>query len=374
MGTDYYELLEISRETTGDEIKKAYRKLAVKYHPDKNPGNAEAEEKFKEISHAYEVLSDPSKRAQYDQFGESAFQYGGSSGGFHDPTDIFREVFSGAFGDIFDGMFGFGGSGQRGPQRGRDLEYGIKLDFFEAVSGVEKSVKVRKYETCDMCGGSGAKTAADKVTCNQCGGTGQINQSGGFFSISRTCNVCGGTGSVIKDPCQGCMGSGRKEVSKKISVDIPPGVDTGVRVRVQGEGEAGINGAGYGDLYVSISVRDHKFFSRNKYDLLCVIPVSYGQLVLGDTIKVPGIDGESDLSIPPGTVSGQIFRLRGKGIRRLDGHGKGDQLVKIEVEIPKNLNAHQKKLLSEFEASRGKKTGSETDSVLGKIKNAFKNK
>jgi molecular chaperone DnaJ len=221
---DYYELLGVGRDASSEAIKKAYRKLAVKYHPDKNPGNKEAEEKFKEISHAYEILSDPEKRRQYDQFGESAFQYGagrpGGFGGFHDPFDIFREVFGGGFGDAFEGMFGFGGSRRKGPQRGRDLEYGIELDFLEAARGTTKQIKVRKLETCPQCSGTGAKPGTGKVACSQCGGSGQVSQSGGFFSISRTCDVCRGTGEVIKEPCSKCSGTGRTETVKKINVTV----------------------------------------------------------------------------------------------------------------------------------------------------------
>ena len=372
MAKDYYELLGVGRNASAEEIKKAYRKLAVKYHPDKNPGDKEAEEKFKEISHAYEILNDPSKRRQYDQFGEAAFQYTGAGArGFHDPFDIFREVFGGGFGDIFEGMFGFGGRGRNGPRRGRDLEYGLKLDFLEAAGGVTKQVKVRKHETCSTCDGTGAKPGTEKVTCARCGGSGQVSQSSGFFSIARVCDACGGAGQIIKEPCPGCNGTGIKEVIKKISVDIPAGVDTGIRLRVSGEGEVGVNGGPSGDLYVTISVKEHDFFSRREYDLLYVASVSFTQLVFGDEIKTPGIDGECELSIPSGTRSGHVFRLRGKGIKRLDGRGKGDQLVKVQVEIPKDLNAHQRKLLREFEASFGGEKATGEKKFLDKVKKLF---
>jgi molecular chaperone DnaJ len=373
MGKDYYELLGVSRNASAEDMKKAYRKLAVKYHPDKNPGNKEAEEKFKEISHAYEVLRDPAKRRQYDQFGEAAFQYAGTGAwGFHDPFDIFAEVFGGAFGDIFEGVFGFGGRRQRGPRRGRDLEYSLKLDFLEAVKGTTKQVRVRKHETCSVCNGSGAKPGTGKVTCTRCGGSGQINQSSGFFSISRTCDACRGAGEIIKEPCPECNGTGVTEVVKKISVKVPPGVDTGIRLRVSGEGEAGANGGPAGDLYVMISVREHESFSRREYDLLYVAPVSFAQLVFGDQIRVPGIDEEVDFAIPSGTRSGHVFRLRGKGIKRLDGRGRGDQLVKVQVETPKDLNAHQKKLLREFEASFGGKSAAGEKNIVDKVKRMFK--
>ncbi|MFQ5951907.1 MAG: molecular chaperone DnaJ [Candidatus Omnitrophota bacterium] len=370
---DYYEILGVSRNASAEEIKKAYRKLAVKYHPDKNPENKEAEEKFKEISHAYEILSDPAKKSQYDQFGEAAFQYGtGARGfGFHDPFDIFAEVFGGSFGDIFEDFFGFGTRKRGGPRKGRSLEYTLKIDFVEAAKGTPKKIKVRKLQTCSDCSGTGAKSGTEKITCSQCGGRGQISQSSGFFSISRTCDACRGTGEVIKEPCPACNGSGRVETVKSISVDVPPGVDTGTRLRLLGEGEAGTRGGPSGDLYVDITVKEHDFFTRRGYDLLYLFPVSYAQLVFGDDIEVPGIEENVPLSIPAGTQSGHVFRLKGKGIRRLDGRGKGDQLVKVQVEIPKGLNAHQKKLLREFEASLGKKAKGK-ESLTDKVKRMFK--
>ncbi|MBU0683317.1 MAG: molecular chaperone DnaJ [Candidatus Omnitrophica bacterium] len=372
MSKDYYELLGVARSASPEEMKKAYRKLAVKYHPDKNPGNKEAEEKFKEISHAYEALSDPAKRRQYDQFGESAFQYGAGSG-FHDPSDIFREVFGGAVGDIFEGIFGFGGqSSRRGPRRGRDLEYKLKVDFLEAVKGVSKEIKIRKYAVCSNCKGSGAMPGTSRTTCGNCGGSGQVRQSSGFFSISRTCTACQGQGEIIKDPCVECGGTGRKEVSKKITATVPAGVDTGIRLRLSGEGEAGPNGGGAGDLYLLIVVKEHKFFSRREYDLLCRVPVSFAQLVLGDEISVPGIDDDVPLVISPGTQSGYVFRLKGKGITRLDGRGKGDQLVRVDVEIPKNLNARQRNMLKQFEETFDKKPIVMAKGLVDKMKEIFK--
>ena len=372
--SDYYELLGVGRDASAEEIKKAYRKLAIKYHPDKNPGDKESEEKFKEISHAYEVLSDSGKRRQYDQFGEAAFQGAGGFSGFnfHDPSDIFREVFGGAFGDILGGMFGFGGYQRSGPRKGRDLEYGLKLDFTEAVKGATKNIKVRKYETCPACTGTGAKPGTGKVTCSRCGGRGQVSQSGGFFSISRTCDGCGGTGKVIKDPCGECDALGKKQTVKNIKVDVPAGIDSGIRLRVSGEGEPGTGGGPHGDLYVSISVKEHKYFSRKNYDLLYVYPASFPQLVFGDEVEVPGIDGNLSLSIPAATPTGQVFRLKGKGIKRLDGRGRGDQLVKVEVEVPKNLNARQKKLLREYEESFGGKKSSGEKNIINKMKEMFK--
>ena len=370
---DYYDLLGVSRDASPENIKKAYRKLAIKCHPDKNPGDKEAEEKFKEISHAYEILSDPQKKAQYDQFGEAAFQGGGGFGGFnfHDPSDLFREVFGGTVGDIFGSMFGFGGAYGSGPRKGRDLEYAIKLDFTEAAAGATKEVKIRKYETCTACKGTGASPGTGKVTCTSCGGAGQVNQSSGFLSIAHTCQACGGAGEVIKEPCIECDGSGKTQATKKIKVDIPAGVDTGIRLRVSGEGEPGTNGGPYGDLYVALSVKDHKHFNRKNYDLLYIHPVSYPQLVFGDETEIPGLEGNVALSIPAGTPTGQVFRLKGKGIKRLDGRGRGDQLVKVEVEVPKNLNEKQKKLLREFEESFGKSAAKGEDTLVSKVKKIF---
>jgi len=370
---DYYELLGVKRGASPEEIKKSYRKLALKYHPDKNPGKKEAEEKFKEISHAYEVLSDPYKRSQYDQYGESFFARGGAGAWhFHDPTDIFREVFGGAFSDVFGEVFGFNAGRRRRSGRGRDLEFDLELDFFEAAKGITKQIKVRRYEACSRCDGSGAEPGTGKVTCPQCGGRGNINQSAGFLNISRTCPHCGGSGEIIKKPCGACSGSGREDAVKNINVKVPPGVDSGIRLRLAGEGEAGVNGGGCGDLYVTMRVRGHGFFSRDGYDLLCVAPVSFTQLVFGDEMQVPGIEGDVGLSIPPGTQSGEIFRLKGKGIKRLDGRGRGDQLIKVRVEVPKKLTDRQQKLLREFEASLGKKQAKGKKKLVDKMKKIFK--
>ncbi len=374
MSQNYYELLGVSQEASDEALRKAYRKLALKYHPDKNPGNKEAEEKFKEISHAYEILSDPDKRAKYDRYGESAFQYGDAAGaGFHDPFDIFREVFGGGgFGDIFEGVFGFGPGRRQSSRKGRDLEYGLTIDFFEAVKGIDKEIKVRRYESCAACKGTGAKPGTGKTVCKQCGGSGQISQVGGFFSISRTCNACEGMGEIIKEMCVSCEGTGRKEVSRKITVSIPAGIDTGMRLRISGEGEAGVNGGPGGDLYVAVSVKKHDFFSRREYDLLCDFSVSYAQLVFGDEIKVPGINGEVDLFVPAGTESGHIFRIRGKGITRLGGNGRGDQLVRVQVVIPTDLNEEQKKLLREYESLFEGKKAMGGEKLVDKMKRMFK--
>ncbi|MBF0494110.1 MAG: molecular chaperone DnaJ [Candidatus Omnitrophica bacterium] len=375
MAKDYYELLGVSRDATQDELRTAYRKLAVKYHPDKNPGNKEAEDKFKEISHVYEILSDPAKREQYDHYGESAFQGGAGAGGFHDPFDIFREVFSsGGFGDIFGGIFGEDGP-SRGPARGRDLAYELTLDFFEAAKGTEKTIKVRRFETCDNCHGSGAKPGTKAVKCGQCGGSGHIRQSGGFFSISRTCKVCSGQGKEIEHPCIVCDGTGRKEAAKKIDVKIPAGVDTGTRIRLSGEGEAGYQGGPTGDLYVDIHVSDHSVFSRRGYDVYSEVLGSYHQLVFGAEIDVQGVYGPVKLNIPAGTESGHVFRVKNCGIKKLDGRSSGDHFIKIETEIPKHLTGEQKKLLEGYAAtfkSDGEKKVKDARKFVDKLKEAFK--
>ncbi|MCK4851876.1 MAG: molecular chaperone DnaJ [Candidatus Omnitrophica bacterium] len=369
MAKDYYGILGVSGDASDGEIKKAYRKLAVRYHPDKNPGDKSAEEKFKEISHAYEILGDPQKRAQYDQFGDAASQAG--AGGFHDPFDIFRGVFSGGFGDIFGQMFGFGGEAGAGSNRGRDLEYVLQMDFLEAAKGAERKIRVRRYEPCAACAGSGAKPGTGFSTCPQCGGSGSIIQSGGFFRVSRTCALCRGSGKVIKEPCSACNGTGRKEASREIEVNIPAGVDTGTRVRVSGEGEAGLYGGAKGDLYIVISVREDENFTRKGYDVYSLVRVPFTRFVFGGEIEIAVINGNADVSLAAGTQSGRVFRLRGQGINRLDSRGAGDHFVKVEVEVPRNLNSSQKKLLRDCEASFGTGTSKKKKGLIDTVKDAF---
>lgn len=375
MSKDYYKVLGVSKDDSQDDIKKAYRKLAIKYHPDKNPGDREAEEKFKEVAHAYEILGNAEKRRQYDQYGESVFQGGGGFGGFHDPFDLFREVFSGSggLGDIFGDIFGFGGSSSRsGPRRGNDLEYALQLDFIESVKGIKKEITIRRLDECRECGGKGARKGTGLSDCVDCGGRGTISQRGGFFSISRTCPSCGGQGQIIKDPCASCRGRGRQEVSRKIEVNIPAGVDSGTRVRLSGEGEGGIRSGQRGDLYVAISVRDHKDFTRNGYDVYSMVRLSFHQLVLGDEVEIPVINGAALLNVPSGTQSGKIFKLKGQGVPRLDSRGTGDHYVKIEVDVPRTLSSAQKKLLDEFSESFHTGAAKKTKGFVDKIKESFK--
>jgi molecular chaperone DnaJ len=341
---DYYEILSVSRSASEQEIKSAYRKLAVKYHPDKNPGNKEAEEKFKEAAEAYSVLGDPQKRAQYDRFGHSGL---GASGGF-DPT-----IFSGfedIIGDFFGlgDIFGTGGRRRSAAQRGSDLRYDLEISFTDAVRGLKTKIKVPRLETCQSCSGSGAAKGSGPITCSNCHGQGQVRYQQGFFSISRTCQNCQGTGKVVKDVCKNCRGEGRVPREETLEIKIPAGVDNGSRLRISGQGEAGVHGGPPGDLYVVLFVQEHEFFERQENNVYCTIPVSFPQAALGTEIKVPTLDGEETLEIPEGTQSGSIFRVRGKGIPSLNGKGRGDQFVTVNIETPTKLSREQKKLLEQF--------------------------
>ncbi|HEY0456398.1 MAG TPA: molecular chaperone DnaJ, partial [Verrucomicrobiae bacterium] len=342
---DYYEVLVVERTANDEDIKKAYRKLAIKYHPDKNPGDKESEEKFKELSEAYEVLSDPQKRAAYDQYGHAAFDprmRGNRAGGFHDPFDIFREAFGGGGGGIFDELFGSGRSDPTGPQRGSDLRYDMELSFEEAAHGSEKEISISKLDQCENCRGTG-RTAESKVRqCPACGGRGQVITSRGIFSIAQTCSRCEGAGRMIENPCRSCRGSGRLERSTKIKLRIPPGVDTGARLRSVGNGEAGLRGGPPGDLYVVLHVKAHEIFKRDGDDLICEVPISFVQAALGAEIAVPTLAGYENIKVPAGTQSGSVFRLKGKGIKNVQGYGWGDLHVHVLVEIPSHLTAAQK--------------------------------
>jgi molecular chaperone DnaJ len=355
---DYYEVLGVERSATVEDIKKAYRKLAVKFHPDKNPGDKTAEEKFKEIGEAYEVLSDPQKRAAYDQYGHQAFdprsrgfRPGGGGGGFHDPFEVFREVFGGGggSGSIFDDLFGGGGRGDpSGPQRGADLRYDMEIGFEEAVMGAEKEVSLTKLEQCEHCHGSGAETGSGRRACPTCGGRGQVVMSRGIFSIAQTCTRCEGAGQIIEKPCKTCHGAGRKEKTSKIKLKIPPGVDSGARLRSVGNGEAGLRGGTPGDLYVVLHVKAHEIFQRDGDDLLCDVPVQFVRAALGADIEVPTLTGKAQIRIPAGTQTHTVFRLKGKGVKSLQGYGHGDLHVRVVVEVPRNLNHAQKEKLQEF--------------------------
>lgn len=359
---DYYDLLGISRGASADEIKKAYRKLAVKYHPDKNPGNKEAEEMFKKISEAYEALKDPEKRAAYDRFGHAAFQGAGArgpgaggAGGFHDPFEIFREVFGGGgadsiFEDFFGGGAGTAGGGRAGggAQRSHDLRYDLEITLPEAARGIEKEISYRRMVACDRCHGEGAEPGSSQVRCTTCGGRGQVTTSRGFFSIRQTCPSCHGVGMRVEKPCAKCSGEGRVASTSKLKVRVPAGVETGSQLRSTGNGEAGYMGGQAGDLYIVIHVKEHEIFERQEDDLFCEIPIKFTLAALGGSIDVPTLSGKVTLKIPPGTQSGTTFRLRGKGMPNLRGGGHGDQLVRVHVEVPTSLTGEQRKKLEEF--------------------------
>lgn len=351
---DYYEVLGLERSASAEEVKKAYRQLAIKYHPDKNPGDKTAEEKFKELGEAYEVLSEPQKRAAYDQYGHSAFDprmragSAGRSGSFHDPFDIFREVFGGGGGGIFDELFGGGQRDPSGPQRGSDLRYDLEITFEEAVLGCEKELSLTKLDACESCRGSGSEPGSSTKVCSQCGGRGQVISSRGIFSIAQTCPRCEGRGRIVEKPCRACRGAGRKERTSKIKLKIPAGVDTGARLRSVGSGEAGLQGGSSGDLYVVLHVKQHDVFQRDGDDLLCEVPVSFVDAALGADIEVPTLAGPAQVRIPAGTQGGAVFRLKGKGVKNVEGYGHGDLHVRIHIEVPSHLNSAQKQKLQEF--------------------------
>lgn len=377
---DYYEVLGLQKGASDDEIKKAYRKLAKKYHPDMNPDSPEAEAKFKEVNEAYDILSDSSKRAKYDQFGHAGVDpnagggYGGYTGGFGD-IDL---------GDIFDGFFGgFGGGGSRRrstanmPRQGEDVYAGVTVSFMEACKGVQKKVSVVRMERCDSCNGSGSAPGTKPETCPDCGGTGTVKVQQrtpfGVVSTSRTCSKCGGKGTVIQNPCPKCRGTGRKSVSKTIKVSIPAGIDDGQTLLERGGGSAGINGGPNGDLNIAVTVRPDPIFSRRGFDILCEIPITYQQAVMGADVIVPTIDGKVKYHVPEGTQSGTVFRLRSKGVSRLGAKGKGDMLVTMNIEVPKNLSRQQREMLLQFENSLGEQNYQKRQGFFEKLKDMFEN-
>jgi molecular chaperone DnaJ len=382
---DYYKLLEIERTVSAEEIKKAYRKQAMKYHPDRNPGDKAAEEMFKKVSRAYEVLSDPQKRGIYDQHGAAAFENGGGgmggmggAGGFHDPMDLFQQFFHNMGGgrggaSIFESFFGDGGAGgASGPQEGEDIGFELKITLEEAAQGAQKKIAYNRYATCDTCSGSGAEPGSVRKKCPACKGKGQIMRSNGIFAIRQPCPQCSGTGEIIEHPCKKCNGGGRVQENHTVNVDIPPGVDTGTRMRSGGNGHAGINGGHYGDLHIGIRVATHDLFERQEDDLHCTVPVKFTLAALGGTVEVPTLTGRAALKIPPGTQSGTVFRLREKGVRHLRGGGSGDLLIHIEIDVPKKLTDEQRLKLEEFARASGDSTNPVSESWAEKFRRFFK--
>lgn len=372
---DYYQVLGVAKNASEQDIKKAYRKLAMQFHPDRNPGNKEAEARFKEVQEAYDVLSDPKKRGVYDQYGHAAFEGGmggaGFGGGSFDMGDIFGEFFEGtAFADFFGGG---GGRRRNRPRRGSDIQYQMELTFEQAAFGHKTEISIPRTAECNDCLGRGAQNPDDVQVCPLCHGSGQIQRTQGIFSVATTCHNCSGAGKVVKNPCGTCNGMGRVKKTSKLSVNIPAGVDDGFRIKLRREGEAGENGGPSGDLYLLIRVSEHEFFCREGNHVLLTQKLTFPQAALGCSVEVPTLTGKVKLTVPEGTSSGKKFRIRGEGIVDVHGHGRGDQIVEISVETPKNLSSEQKKLLREFAKMRGEDVDEPSffDSVSGKVKDFF---
>jgi len=368
---DYYEILQVTREASDQELNASYRKLAMQHHPDRNPNNPEAEEQFKACSEAYQVLSDPEKRAAYDRYGHAAFQ-GGGGGGNPFAGAGFQGDLGDIFGDLFGEMFNMGG-GRRASrvQRGRDLRYDLTLEFEEAVFGVEREISIRRLEACEDCRGQGTLNGKSAATCTQCAGRGQMRFQQGFFSVAKTCSRCNGTGSMITEPCLRCRGEGLLARMHEILVKVPAGVEQDTRIRYQGEGEAGKYGGPAGDLYVVLSVKPHKFFERDGDDLHCVMPISFPQAALGTELQIETLEGTATIKIPEGTQSGREFRLRSKGVPHLNEHGKGDLIVEIRVATPSRLNKAQRDLLRQLGETILVENTPTSRSLLAKMKGMF---
>lgn len=362
---DYYSILGLSRDASQEDIKKAFRRLARQYHPDLNPGNKEAEEKFKEINEAYSCLSDPVRRANYDRYGTTEGPMGNGFG-FETHT-----TFTDLFEDIFEGFFGSFGFKKQRPTKGADLRYDLTITLEEAAFGVEKEIKFNRLQECFNCNGSGVKPGSSPITCSSCGGSGYIRYNQGFFSVSKTCNKCGGKGKIIKDPCTECSGMGKLKVEHTLNIKIPPGVDTGTRLKVTGEGELGDYGGPRGDLYIYIDVKEHDFFRRDGMNIYCSVPISFVKAVFGGEIEVPTLDGKEKLQIPASTPSGRIFKLKGKGIPRVGGSQRGDQVVSVYIDVPKKLTQRQKELLEEFAKASGEDLKKGSKGFKEKLKDIF---
>lgn len=373
---DYYEVLEVERGANAEDVKKSYRKLAVKYHPDKNPGDKQAEDKFKELGEAYEVVSDPQKRAAYDSMGHAAFQQGGvgGGGGTHNPFDIFEQVFRGGGGGsgIFEEFFGGGRREADDIQRGADLRYDMEMAFEDAVRGCEKKINIPRLVECTDCHGSGGAPGSSRRRCTQCNGHGRVVAKRGFFSIQQTCPQCEGAGTMVDKPCRSCAGAGRREKQTEITLKIPAGVNTGTRLRSAGNGVAGLRGAPSGDLYVVLHVRAHEIFERDGDDLTCEVPLNFVVAALGGELRVPTMTGSASIKIPAGTQSGTVFRLKGRGVISLQGYGTGDLHVRVMVEVPEKLNKNQRAKLQEFGDLCGDEVNPQSRSFLEKARNFFR--
>jgi molecular chaperone DnaJ len=370
---DYYEVLGVARDSSEQELKSAYRKQALKFHPDRNPGDHAAEEKFKQASEAYQVLSDPDKRAAYDRYGHAGVNgqggFGGGSpfGGAVDLGDIFGDL----FGEMFGGAGGVGQQRAGRQQRGDDLRFDLTVDFEAAMFGAETEVKLRRLEACPACKGHGSASGRGPATCSQCGGRGQLRYQQGFFSVARTCGGCNGTGQVISDPCTSCRGEGRAAADFRLKVKVPPGVEEGTRIRYGGEGDAGRAGGPKGDLYIVLSIRPHDFWERHGNDLYCVMPISFPQAVLGDEFEIEGIDGPVNLKIPEGTQSGREIRVRGRGVPILNSKATGDMIVKVIVQIPRKLTRAQKELVQKLGETLTVDNKPASPGLLDKMKDLF---
>ena len=366
---DYYEVLGVGRDASDQELKSAYRKLALKYHPDRNPGDHSAEEKFKEASEAYQVLCDPDKRAAYDRFGHAGVGAAGAGGfsGFSGGVDI-----GDIFGDLFGEMFNMSGSTRTSrQQRGDDLRFDLSIEFEDSIFGTQTEVKIRRLESCPACAGRGSASGRGPSVCAHCQGRGQIRYQQGFFSVARTCTACGGTGAIIGDPCQTCRGETRVSKELKLTVKVPPGVENGTRIRYAGEGDAGRANGPKGDLYVVLSIQPHDFFERDGYDLRCVVPISFPQAALGAEIEIAGIDGPVMLKIPEGTQSGKELRVRGRGVPILNGKGQGDLVIKVLVQVPRKLTRPQRELVNKLAEMLSVENKPTSPTLLEKMKDLF---
>ena len=371
---DLYEVLGVNRDASEDELKKAYRKLAMKFHPDRNPDNKEAEEKFKEGKEAYEILTDANKRAAYDRYGHEGVNPSMGGGGGGQGFDGFADAFGDIFGDIFGGGGGGGGRGRSNVYRGADLRYNLEISLEEAARGAEKTIRIPAQEECEPCHGTGAKPGTQPKTCPTCGGAGQVRMQQGFFSIQQTCPKCHGSGRIIPEPCTSCGGAGRVKRQKTLEVKIPAGIDDGMRLRHGGQGEPGVNGGPAGDLYVEIHIKQHAVFQRDGDDLHCEMPISFTTAALGGEIEIPTLDGAANIRIPAETQSAKVFRLRGKGIRNVRSHAPGDLMVHVIVETPVKLTDRQKELLREFgdiASSNAERHNPKAKSWMDKVKDFF---